>query len=65
MDDNLQDINRSINDYKKSLRETNTFRHLDQNQNMKRLKRAQSAYKEKLASKLMEKGQRAFRIYDK
>lgn len=65
MDKGLVEINRSINDYKQSLRETNMFRHLDQNQNLKRLKRAQSAYKEKLVVKLMEKGQRAFRIYDK
>lgn len=61
----MEDINRSISNYKKSLHETNMFKQMDQQANYNRLKRAQSAYKEKLVDKLFQKGQRAFRINDK
>lgn len=40
------------------------FKQMDQNDNMTRLKRAQSAYKESLVGKLINKGQRAYRQTD-
>lgn len=62
MDKGIQDIELSFANYKQDLRDLNLFKHLDNNDNLKRLNRARSAYKNKLVDKILEKGSRASRI---
>lgn len=65
MDKGKREVEQSILEYKQSLREVNMFKHLDQGENMQRLKRGRSAYREKLAERLIQKGQRALQISQK
>lgn len=59
MEQGKQEVDQSIKDYKRTLREFNTFKQIDQEENLEKLRKGRSAYREKLAEKLLVKSQRA------
>jgi len=65
MDHSKRQVDQSINNYKRSLKELNMYKHIDQDENMQRLRRGRSAYREKLAKQIVQKGQRAAQISSK
>lgn len=65
MDKGVKEVRESINEYKQSLKEFNMFKHIESTENIQRLQRGRSAYRDKLAEKLIQKGQRAMQISQK
>lgn len=59
MDLGKREVDQSISEYKRTLREFNTFKQIDTEEHLQRLRKGRSVYRERLAEKIMEKSQRA------
>lgn len=58
LDRRQKDLKDSINNYSSAIKESNMFRQLDHNEQLQKVRRAQSAYKRHLAAKIMDKANR-------
>lgn len=59
MSDNQRAIDETKHVYKQCLREQHMLRMMDQNENLQKIRRGQTAYKMHLVEKIIEKGNRA------
>ena len=65
MEHSKKSLDNSMIEFRSALKETNVFKQLDHEENMKKVRKGQSAYKQLLVDRIMEKSNRGKDISDR